>query len=51
MADSKEEIIKKNVPEKTGNKRLSDEVMIEIVHAFKDIIIEFINHRYSRTAN
>lgn len=27
-------------------KKISDAVMIELVHAFKDIIIEFINKRY-----
>ena len=28
------------------NRKISDEVMIELVHAVKDIIIEFINKRY-----
>nr|WP_295272117.1 hypothetical protein [uncultured Blautia sp.] len=28
------------------NQKISDEVMIELVHAVKDIIIEFINKRY-----
>ena len=29
--------------------RTADLVIIEIVHAFKDIMIEFINKRYSNT--
>ena len=28
------------------NPKIRDEVMIELVHAVKDIIIEFINKRY-----
>ena len=28
------------------NQKISDEVMIELVHAVKDIIVEFINKRY-----
>ena len=32
--------------EENGNKPISDDVIIEIVHAFRDIIIEFINRRY-----
>lgn len=28
------------------NQKISDEVMIELVHAVKDIIIELINKRY-----
>ena len=35
-----------NAVEKLVKKGLSDDVIIEIVHAFKDIIIEFINKRY-----
>ena len=29
-----------------NSKMLSDDVIIEIVHAFKDIIIEFIHRKY-----
>ena len=29
-----------------NSKILSDDVIIEIVHAFKDIIIEFIHRKY-----
>lgn len=29
-----------------NNKIVSDDVIIEIVHAFKDIIIEFIHRKY-----
>lgn len=29
-----------------NSKRVSDDVIIEIVHAFKDIIIEFIHRKY-----
>lgn len=31
------------------NKPLSDEVVIEIVHAFKDIIVQFITRKYQST--
>lgn len=34
-----------------NNKTLSDEVVIEIVHAFKDIIIEFITRKYQSADN
>ena len=34
-----------------NNKPLSDEVIIEIVHAFKDIIIEFITSKYQSADN
>ena len=34
-----------------NNKSLSDEVVIEIVHAFKDIIIEFITKKYQSVDN
>ena len=32
-------------------KTVSDVVIIEIVHAFKDIIIEFINRKYSKNGS
>lgn len=35
-------------PQNNGNNPVSDDVIIEIVHAFKDIIIEFINRKYQR---
>lgn len=36
-----------NRPAQSGNsKPISDDVIIEIVHAFKEIIIEFINRKY-----
>lgn len=34
-----------------NNKPLSDEVIIEIVHTFKDIIIEFITRKYQSADN
>lgn len=37
---------KKNTEMIMSNRPISDDVIIEIVHAFKDIIIEFINRRY-----
>jgi hypothetical protein len=41
-----------NRPAQPGNnKPISDDVIIEIVHAFKDIIIEFINRRYQSSAD
>lgn len=41
-----------NSPAKSGNnKPISDDVLIEIVHAFKDIIIEFINTKYPPSAD
>lgn len=41
------EMIMSNRPSEVGNRQsISDDVIIEIVHAFKDIIIEFINRRY-----
>lgn len=41
------ELIIGNRPIQFGNsKPISDDVIIEIVHAFKDIIIEFINRKY-----
>lgn len=45
----KAEIIKENRPENRNGLPLSDDVIIEVVHAFKDIIIEFINRRYATT--
>ncbi|MCH5194507.1 MAG: hypothetical protein J1F11_11130 [Oscillospiraceae bacterium] len=33
--------------EKSVNIPLSDDVTIEVIHAFRDIIIELINHIYS----
>lgn len=33
-----------------NSKTVSDEVIIEIVHAFKDIIIEFIHRKYQMTS-
>ncbi len=43
------EMILSNRPNETAIRQqpLSDSVIIEIVHAFKDIIIEFINRKYS----
>ena len=46
MAENKIETIKKYANEENIRSGLSDDVFIEIVHAFKDIIIEFINKRY-----
>lgn len=34
-----------------NNKPISDDVIIEIVHAFKDIIIEFIIRKYQSSAD
>ena len=33
-----------------NSKMVSDDVIIEIVHAFKDIIIEFIHRKYQMTS-
>mgnify|MGYP003454030907 FL=1 len=46
MEENKIEAIKKYANEENISCGLSDDVIIEIVHAFKDIIIEFINKRY-----
>ena len=46
MVENKIETIKKYANEENIRSGLSDDVIIEIVHAFKDIIIEFINKRY-----
>ena len=35
----------------SNNKLISDDVIIEIVHAVKDIIIEFINRKYPPSAD
>ncbi len=46
------ELIMGNRPVQSGNnKPISDDVIIEIVHAFKDIIIEFINRKYQSSAD
>lgn len=46
------DFIMNNRPIQSGsNKTISDEVIIEIVHAFKDIIIEFINRKYQPPAD
>lgn len=46
------ELIMGNRPTQYGNnKPISDDVIIEIVHAFKDIIIEFINRKYQSYAD
>lgn len=46
------ELIMSNRPAQSGdNKQVSDDVIIEIVHAFKDIIIEFINRKYQPPAD
>ena len=47
MADNKDNLEKNmKLQETKPGKQLSDEVVIEIVHAFKDIIIEFITRKY-----
>lgn len=40
MESAKEAVVAQN------RKMVSDDVIIEIVHAFKDIIIEFIHRKY-----
>lgn len=40
MAENKIETIKKYANEENNRSGLSDDVIIEIVHAFKDIIID-----------
>lgn len=50
MTDKNSENINNSKPENRGNRPLSDEVIIQIVHAFKDIIIEFIDKRYDTKA-
>ncbi len=44
--DSRKEFIENGGMEQENGKVLSNEVIIEIVHAFKDIIIEFIKRKY-----
>lgn len=44
--DNRGELIENSKEAKENGKVLSDDVIIEIVHAFKDIIIEFIDTRY-----
>lgn len=46
MSENNIETIKKYANAENIRSGLSDDVIIEIVHAFKDIIIEFINKRY-----
>lgn len=36
----------KDTVDTENSKRVSDDVIIEVVHAFKDIIIEFIHRKY-----
>ena len=46
------DLILNNRPTQYGsNKLISDDVIIEIVHAFKDIIIDFINRKYQPFAD
>lgn len=47
--NSRNEIILNSKRNQENGALLSDKVIIEIVHAFKDIMIEFINKRYSNT--
>lgn len=49
MDEQKLQMIQENQPSARSEKYVSDAVMIEIVHAFKDIIIEFIGKRYNMT--
>lgn len=44
--DKRQELISRTREEQTKGKELSDAVLIEIVHAFKEIILEFIDKRY-----
>jgi len=47
MSDDRNvEIVMSNRSLPNANKMLSDDVIIAIVHAFKDIIIEFMNRKY-----
>ncbi len=54
MTEEKKSIdfIMNNRPiQSSSNKLISDDVIIEIVHAVKDIIIEFINRKYPTSAD
>lgn len=46
MDEQKLQKIQESQPSVRSEKYVSDDVMIEIVHAFRDIIIEFIGKRY-----
>lgn len=39
------ELMNNRPKQPSSNKLISDDVIIEIVHAFRDIIIEFINRK------
>lgn len=49
MAEQEIRKMNENKPSVRREQPLSDEVIIEIVQAFKDVIIEFINKRYNAT--
>lgn len=36
--------------QENGNRAISDVVMVEIVHAFKEIIIEYIDRKFKKNA-
>ena len=48
MEETKNEITNKRMFEE-NYKSVSDTVIIEIVHAFKEIIIELINKKYGKS--
>lgn len=48
--DNRGELIENSKEAEENGKVLSDDVIIEIVHAFKDIIIEFIDRRYQSSS-
>lgn len=48
MEDNRKEIIVNGRGEQEKGAVLSDEVVIEIIHAFRDIMMEFLNKRYQK---
>ena len=48
MEDNRKELIVNGRGEQEKGAVLSDEVVIEIIHAFRDIMIEFLNKRYQK---
>lgn len=46
MVDEKSNLIVETRAAQMAGKGLSDNVIIEIVHAFKDILIEYIDKKY-----
>lgn len=51
MCEKEAELIMRNsTMQEVRNKIISDAVIIEIIHAFKEIIIEYINQKHCKNA-